>query len=227
MRNSAGIKISGRLYFAQRRREGLRLENLPPAQEGRFVAIRSVRHRLLVVKTTIETVCVRSLPSLFPRLYYSSLVRSRKKENSFPLSLSSRKTADHLSILSNGGGWSIYVDRTSHNRDTNEFITRTMRNARARVSTLARARTSTFATDPRACVAAYIKERSSVRPIFHACIAILDAYDASGTRLKRAFPSSPDANQTPIHRIIRRLLLLSARGALPSFFPRSRRVWRE
>lgn len=72
---------------------------------------------------------------------------------------------------------------------------------------------------PRACVAAYIKERSSVRPIFHACIAILDAYDASGTRLKRAFPSSPDANQTPIHRIIRRLLPLSARGAdiaLPS-----------
>lgn len=31
-------------------------------------------------------------------------------------------------------------------------------------------------------VAAYIKERSSVRPIFHACIAILDARDASGTR---------------------------------------------
>ena len=83
----------------------------------------------------------------------------------------------------------------------------------------ARARTSTFATDPRACVAAYIKERSSVRPIFHACIAILDAYDASGTRLKRAFPSSPDANQTPIHRIIRRPPPLSARGAdiaLPS-----------
>lgn len=68
-----------------------------------------------------------------------------------------------------------------------------MRNARARVSTFMYAPAPIFATIHER-VAAYIKERSSVRPIFHACIAILDAYDASGTRLK----ASSSADLMPI-----------------------------
>lgn len=89
----------------------------------------------------------------------------------------------------------IHRDTTEHNDDINEFITRAMRNACSRVygrslvvlKARGRARAPTFATIHER-VAAYIKERSSVRPIFHACIAILDARDASGTSLGPATP---------------------------------------
>lgn len=56
----------------------------------------------------------------------------------------------------------------------------------------------------------YIKERSSVRPIFHACIAILDAYDASGTPesacLSLSFSVSPAANQIHIRKAINKCI---------------------
>lgn len=81
----------------------------------------------------------------------------------------------------------------------------------------------TYIHDSRECRSvAYIKERSSVRPIFHACIAILDAYDASGTRLWKylalflspslplpslslSLPVLPAANQMRIRRTIKTL----------------------